>query len=322
MNANNITPSIFDTGALANVKRLAKNNDPAGIKAAAQQFEALFLQMMLKSMRDATPHDGLLDSDQTRLYESLLDQQLSQVLATRGSTGLAKIIEGQLSRYGVSDASTPEAATQALPASLRSIPVRPTLDALSALAVPQDVLPDRVTTTSRPAGLLSSADALPTVPADASTTVTAPVDRFVERMWPHAQAASQTTGIPARFLIAQAALETGWGKSEPKLADGQPSYNLFGIKAGSSWRGRVAEATTTEYVGGVAQQKVERFRAYGSYAEAFQDYAALIAGNPRYAQVVGSQDAASFAQGLARAGYATDPNYAQKLSKVINTLAS
>ena len=141
-------------------------------------------------------------------------------------------------------------------------------------------------------------------------------------MWPHAQAASQTTGIPARFLIAQAALETGWGKSEPKLADGQPSYNLFGIKAGSSWRGRVAEATTTEYVGGVAQQKVERFRAYGSYAEAFQDYAALIAGNPRYAQVVGSQDAASFAQGLARAGYATDPNYAQKLSKVINTLAS
>ena len=123
-------------------------------------------------------------------------------------------------------------------------------------------------------------------------------------------------------MVAQAALETGWGKSEPRFADGRPSYNLFGIKAGKSWNGAVVEATTTEYVDGAAQNQVERFRAYASYSEAFRDYANLLASNPRYANVIGSQDAARFARGLQQAGYATDPMYATKLERIIasNTL--
>jgi flagellar protein FlgJ len=257
MNAADIPPSIFDQNALAGIKRQARSNDPAALKAAAQQFEALFLQMVLKSMRDATPKEGLFDNDQTRLYESLLDQQMSQVLAAKGGTGLAKIIESQLSRH------------------------------------------------AEPAGDTSAA------PGTAS---------FLEQMMPHAVEASRASGIPARFMVGQAALETGWGRAEPRGADGQPSHNLFGIKAGSNWTGPTVEATTTEYVDGIARKRTERFRAYDSYAEAFRDYANLIAGNPRYAAVVGSRDPAAFAQGLARAGYATDPAYAEKLTRIINTL--
>ena len=115
----------------------------------------------------------------------------------------------------------------------------------------------------------------------------------------------------------QAALETGWGRSEPRQADGQPSYNVFGIKAGRNWTGPTVDATTTEYVNGVAQQRVERFRAYGSYAEAFGDYAKLLGSSPRYSGVVGATDATTFARGLQRAGYATDPAYADKLTRII-----
>jgi flagellar protein FlgJ len=123
-------------------------------------------------------------------------------------------------------------------------------------------------------------------------------------------------------MVAQAALETGWGKSEPRRADGSPSFNLFGIKAGKNWQGAVAESTTTEYVDGVARKQVERFRAYGSYEEAFNDYAQLLVGNPRYAAVLGAQEPAGFARALQAAGYATDPLYAAKLERIIagNTL--
>jgi flagellar protein FlgJ len=112
-------------------------------------------------------------------------------------------------------------------------------------------------------------------------------------------------------------LESGWGKAEPRFADGRPSYNLFGIKAGSAWNGAVVLARTTEYVNGMARSRLESFRAYPSYAAAFRDYAALLSGNPRYADVLGSADAAGFARGLQRAGYATDPHYAGKLQRII-----
>ncbi|PWB39835.1 MAG: flagellar assembly peptidoglycan hydrolase FlgJ, partial [Rhodocyclales bacterium] len=147
--------------------------------------------------------------------------------------------------------------------------------------------------------------------------VPAPAREFVNRLWSQAGEASRATGIPAHFMIAQAALETGWGRAELRFSDGTPTYNLFGIKAGRGWQGAVAEATTTEYVNGVAQKTVERFRAYSSYAEAFRDYASLLTSNPRYAAVLNQQDAAGFARGLQRAGYATDPMYAAKLERII-----
>ena len=152
----------------------------------------------------------------------------------------------------------------------------------------------------------------------AATEMPANSNEFVNRVWPYAVEASRSTGVPPQFLVAHSALESGWGRSEIRRADGSPSYNLFGIKAGKNWNGATADTTTTEYVNGQPQQLVERFRAYGSYEEAFRDYANLLRNNARFGAVIGSQDGTEFAKRLQQAGYATDPMYADKLSRIIN----
>jgi flagellar protein FlgJ len=297
-------PSVFDTQSLSQLKGGLRKDDPQALKAAARQFEAVFLQMVLKSMRAATPQTGMMDSDQTRFYQELLDSQLAQVMSAKGGVGLAGVIERQLSR--------PDSVV--IPDREGGIPLDPVQRSLP-LAPSQRSFPlrdDKV-----PAALpLGNSSVQPAI-APLSSSGDGQASAFVAQVLPHAQAASQETGIPAHFLVAQAALESGWGRTEPRFADGRPSFNLFGIKAGSNWQGAVVEASTTEYVNGVAEQRVERFRAYASYAEGFQDYANLMAQSPRYAAVVGSQDAAGFARGLQRAGYATDPAYAAKLERII-----
>lgn len=299
-------PSIFDTQSLAGLKGGLRKDDPQALKSAAQQFEAVFLQMVLKSMRAATPQDSMFESDQTRFYQELLDSQMAQAMAAKGGTGLAAMIVRQLSGPQAAPVEregglllNPPAKHYPLGTEQRGLPLSPE---------------------SEPAAMPLQGS--PVRPAVSPATSAAPADSqpqaFAASVWPHAVAAASTTGIPPQFLVAHAALESGWGKAEPRFADGRPSYNLFGIKAGSGWSGAVVEATTTEYVNGAAEKRVERFRAYGSYAEAFQDYARLLAQSPRYAAALGSQDAASFARGLQRGGYATDPSYASKLENIIN----
>jgi len=146
------------------------------------------------------------------------------------------------------------------------------------------------------------------------------VEQFVSRMLPAAQRASQASGVPAQLIMAQAALESGWGRREIRKEDGTTSYNLFGIKADKSWKGPVAETTTTEFVDGVAQKTRAAFRAYGSYDEAFSDYAKFLVTNPRYANVRATQDPAEAAHGLQRAGYATDPQYGGKLVRIMKQM--
>ena len=151
------------------------------------------------------------------------------------------------------------------------------------------------------------------------------VRSFQEKLSSHAEEASLATGIPAKFMLGQAALESGWGKREIKGRDGTNSHNLFGIKAGGDWKGKTVDATTTEYINGKPQTRVEKFRAYDSYADSFKDYARLLSSNPRYEKALAAAngtDAAGFAKGWQRAGYATDPNYASKLAGIIKrTLA-
>jgi flagellar protein FlgJ len=148
------------------------------------------------------------------------------------------------------------------------------------------------------------------------------VRAFVEKMRPHAEAAARVVGVPADLLLAQAGLETGWGRSQPKAADGAASHNLFGIKAGRSWDGAVAVASTTEYVAGAFVRTVEKFRSYGSYTEAFQDFGRLITGNARYAGAVArTGDPVAYAKSLQQGGYATDPHYAEKLVRAIRLVA-
>lgn len=314
-----VNPNVFDVGSLTALKRQVKDGDPKSIKAAAQQFEALFLQMVLKSMRDATPREGMFDSEQTRMYESLLDQQMVQVLGSKnGSTGLAAMIEKQLLRQN----TEPQAFDGPLPLS----PATPSflLPREGMIPLPHQPLQAPMPLPSSQPGaapaLRGHRESVPGVDSAALGDGPAPAAGardFVGRLWPAAAEAARTTGIPAQFMVAQAALETGWGKSEPRRADGSQSFNVFGIKAGRNWQGPVAEAATIEYVDGVAQKQVERFRAYGSYTEAFRDYSSLLATSPRYANVLGVQDAASFARGLQRSGFATDPMYAAKLERII-----
>lgn len=297
-------PSIFDTQSLSALKGGLSRNDPKALRAAAQQFEAVFLQMMLKSMRAATPQNSMFDSEQTRFYQELLDSQLAQVMSAKGSTGLAAMIERQMKR---GDAATPhdEGGLPLTPADRGSYPLVPP---------PRPLTPQNTSPAPIP---LQGSPVRPAVSASGSVDAQVQAQTFVGSLWPHAVEASQRTGIPPQFMLAQAALESGWGRHEPRLADGQSSHNLFGIKAGGDWQGPVAESVTTEYVDGRAVQRVERFRAYASYSAAFDDYARLLTTQPRYASLLGVQDAQGFARGLQGAGYATDPAYAEKLVRVM-----
>lgn len=266
----------LDARSLDSLRLQAKQSPEQALKGAAQQFEAVFLHTLLKSMRDATPQDGPMDSEQTRMYTSMLDQQVAQSLSARG-IGLADIMLRQLMRNGATAPGVEPAPGAAAPATV------PALKAGEAKA----------------GGAHDSQD-------------------FLDRMKDHALEASNATGIPARFMLGHAALESGWGKHEIRAADGSPSFNLFGIKAGRSWNGPTVETMTTEYVDGVPHKLVQKFRAYASYADGFRDYAGLLQGNPRYAAVLKQSDSAGFAQGLQQAGYATDPQYADKLARVLN----
>ncbi|KXB30483.1 mannosyl-glycoprotein endo-beta-N-acetylglucosamidase [Dechloromonas denitrificans] len=303
--------AAFDVKSAQDLRSQFQKDPQQGLKAAAQQFETLFLQQVIKSMRDATPQDGLLNSDQSRFYTGLLDQQMAQNIAGSGKgIGFARLIEQQLGRNLVgTDAQAglnapANAAGSALP-----------LTAADARHLQYTPVPSALPTSAAYAGIASSNNAGAALGNAEGPTSS---KEFVNRIWPQAVEASRSTGIPPQFLVGHAALESGWGRSEIRKSDGSSSYNLFGIKAGKNWNGATVDATTTEYVDGQAQQSVERFRAYSSYDEAFRDYASLLRSNPRYSGVIGSQDGAEFAKGLQRAGYATDPSYADKLSKIIN----
>ena len=293
--SNDLTSKFaLDTKGLGELKQSARAGSPEALKSAATQFEAMFINMMMKSMRDATPQDELSGSEQTKTFTAMLDQQMSQNLARRG-VGLADVLIRQLTAQAASSQALAIGGDQNVRTS-GEMPIG--REAMELMKTPGALL----TPSSMPSGK-------PQAPH---------VKAFQEKLSSHAAEASAATGIPAKFMLGQAALETGWGKREIKHADGSPSHNLFGIKAGPGWKGKVATAVTTEYVGGVPQTRVEKFRAYSSYAESFKDYAKLITTNPRYEKVLANAtDATGFAQGLQRAGYATDPLYAAKLTRII-----
>ena len=309
----------LDTKGLGELKQGARNGSPAALKEAATQFEAMFINMMMKSMREATPQEGIMDNQQSKMFTGMLDQQLSQNLAKRGM-GLADVLTRQLTAnqmgaqalaIGADGAGYANSAGKAAAAASAMAPLdgsmRPGMDAATMIK----------TGATQPGA--------PVLPLTTASGRVQPqhVRNFQEKLHAHAAEAERATGVPAKFMLGQAALESGWGKRMIRNADGSSSNNLFGIKAGPGWKGKVATAVTTEYVNGVARQKVERFRAYDTPADSFKDYANMLAKNPRYDKVLNSGgDAAAFAHGLQRAGYATDPQYAAKLTRVIkNSLA-
>ena len=281
----------LDGSALEALKRRSRDGGADGqkqaVRQAAAQFEAVFMNMLMKSMRETLPKDGMLDSSTSQTYTGMFDQQIAQKLSERG-VGLADMIVKQLERRTIDPASLPQGGRR---------------DATSTL--------ERLRSATAAAGTASAGA------TDAAREPGAAAREFVRARWNDAKAAEEATGVPAQFILGQAALESGWGRREIKAADGSTSFNMFGIKAGNGWRGNSVAATTTEYVGGVARKSTEKFRAYGSYAESFADYARLIGNNPRYAATLKSANARDFAQSLQDAGYATDPAYARKLTAAI-----
>lgn len=267
-------------GSLDSLKAQASRDPKASVREAAKQFEALFMQEVMKSMRASTLASGMLDNSATQLGTEMLDTQFAGKMSGLPG-GLSEAIQRQLQRQmGVQDLS-PEAVKRASQTTLAQA-----LPALATKGIPNHV------------------------------------QSFIQKHDASAKAAAAATGIPASFMVAQAAHESGWGKREIVGADGSKSHNIFGIKATPGWRGQTVDVQTTEYVNGKAQKVVAKFRAYGSYDEAFKDYARLIGTNDRYAKVVAQAQtgsAAGFAKGLQQAGYATDPAYAEKLAKTINT---
>ncbi|MCL2876218.1 MAG: flagellar assembly peptidoglycan hydrolase FlgJ [Betaproteobacteria bacterium] len=295
--------NTLDPRSMGDLKVLAKTegNSDEALRAASKQVESLFLQMMLKSMRNAALANGPFDSEQTKLVQGLHDQQLASNLAQSKGIGLADVFFRQLGggRNKEGESVDPQGGM--------NIPFR---------FIPKATVAESVAQSEKINETIDAA-------RKADGQVPEHVRNFVVDIWPHAHAASLATGIPAHFMVAQAALETGWGAKQLKNADGSPSYNLFNIKAGSSWKGATtAQKNVDEFEGGSWQSQRAAFRSYGSWAEAFADYAKLLTDNPRYAKVLGRSDAAGFAQGLKNAGYATDPLYADKLMRIIggNTL--
>ena len=294
-----------DANSLTELKSATAQNTPAAIKENAKHFEALFVSMMMKSMRKATPSDGPMDSEQGKMFTSMLDDQISQKIASRG-IGLSDMLAKQMMVNAGIQAPGKSAATST-----------PSAAAAPAAATPAAATPATVLNpiTQHARDLKAASPNL--------TKSQAQVQAFQNKLSCCAKAASAATGIPANFMMGQAALETGWGQHQIVAANGQPSHNLFGIKAGADWTGKTVSTVTTEYVNGVPTQKVEKFRAYDNYDQSFNDYAKLLQGNQRYKNVLANaKDAYGFAQGLQKAGYATDPEYANKLINVISKTRS
>ena len=284
----------MDLRSLDRLKSASGKNPTAGAKDAAKQLEGLFMQQLVKSMRATTMSTGMLDNAATEMGTGMLDTQLANQL-TGLPGGLSDMIAKQLERQ------------------------------MGAASKDGQDGKDGKTNPLKGLGDLTVGRTQGTTSGSASTSSTddkhlSASQRFVRQHAAAAKAAEASSGIPASNILGQAALESGWGKHEIHMKDGTPSHNLFGIKATSDWKGKVAEVTTTEYMSGVPHRVTARFRAYDSYEDAFKDHAKLLTQSPRYSQSVAQADTAKgFATGLQKAGYATDPAYADKLTKVINT---
>ncbi len=291
------TAVYTDFSGLAKLKAQARQESPAALQKVARQFESIFLNMVLKSMREAKLADGIMDSDQSRFFQDMYDKQLAVHLAGDGGIGLAGLIVRQLSP----DKPSAGVRNQGLDA-YRSQPV------MSG-------------SVSRPLRQPGSEQISPQVKTAADRPITS-AEQFVRQLSAEARQAGEQLGVDGRMLLAQAALESGWGAAVIGGKDGRSSYNLFNIKADKAWQGRRMKVASLEYEQGRAVKKQSAFRAYGSYRESFQDYVRFIRDNPRYQQALRHAGSARrYIQDLQQAGYATDPRYAEKVIKVFHSSA-
>ena len=283
-----------DFNGLAKLKNQARQESPEALKEVAKQFESIFLGMVLKSMREASLAKGLMDSDKTKFYQDMYDQQLSVHLSGDHGMGLVDLIVRQLGRDN--------GANQVKNQTLDDYQQNPFL----IFKLSEDKQIEQTSGTEK-----INLKNIRVLPIETS-------EQFVNQLWPYAEKAAGQLGVEPKILLAQSALETGWGKFVIKNSE-RSSFNLFNIKADSHWRGRQVKVQTLEFEQGVAVKKMDGFRSYGSYQESFEDYVSFIKKNPRYQEAMKLTDEpGKYMQALQQAGYATDPHYADKVMKIYN----
>ncbi len=276
--------SIYtEFSGLNKLKLAAKNASPEALEEVANQFEAFFLKMMLKQMRDANLGEGIFDSDQSRMYQDMMDQQLSLDLAGKRGFGIADSIIKQL-QHTVNANKKSEG--------LNPLPGRTHFSKTMLKLSPEIQLRENNFQSPK---------------------------EFINVMRPYAEDAADKLGVPANILLAQSALETGWGNKVIQHSNGQNSHNLFGIKADRQWQGQQVNVSSLEFVDGKAKREFSNFRVYESYKQSFDDYVEFIKSNDRYRTALqNAGDGAAYIKTLQDAGYATDPQYASKVLNIIN----
>lgn len=319
--------SVYDLQQLDQLRQRGLSNDESALRAAAQQFEALFMKQLMKSMREANKvfesEDNPLSSRDVEFFQDMHDNQMTSELSSQGSLGLADLMVQQLSPSGTQN-HTPASM---LPANqvggsvhMTENSSRSAAEISASMQQQQDSVPYQAATRTISEGeveaingrsdrlMLSGGEWRPANPME-----------FLERLAPYAQQAAEQAGIAPESVLAQAALETGWGRHVIANGDGSTN-NLFNIKADSRWQGEQARTQTTEYYDGKPQRENALFRAYDSVAESFNDYVGFLQGNPRYQQALQvGRDGHQFVEALQQAGYATDPSYARKLQTIMQS---
>jgi flagellar protein FlgJ len=284
-----------DFTGLQKLKLQARESQATARVEVARQFESLFVAQMLKAMRAASGGSGLLDSNKSLFYRDMYDQQIATEMAKSRGIGMAEVIERQLG--GKAEGAGPQGRQ------VQDYRASPLWRSNGALVPGM-------------AGAARGDRVISGAPAELGQTR----EEFLRALWPHAEQAAQELGVAPEALLAQAALETGWGRHVMPGPDGQPSYNLFGIKADRGWDGQLVNINTLEYKDGVAMKTRAAFRAYGSYTESFTDYVEFLKANPRYQRALAAaSDPEAFVEELQRAGYATDPAYAAKLKRILGS---
>lgn len=308
---NTSSASVYtDFQGLSELKARAGKDADASLNEVARQFESLLISQMLKGMRQTSMGEGLMESDQSLFYRDMYDQQLAIHMAESGGMGLAEVITRQMG--GETDKSPSTVSTVKDIADYRQQAV-----AMAEMRAERRMAEKQHTPASTPVSGSNAASDVADVAEKDPASWTA--EEFIETLWPWAREAAGMLGLKPQALLAQAALETGWGKHQMRLADGSPANNLFGIKADHRWSGERATVETLEYEQGVAVRKKANFRAYDSYQESFKDYVNFLTSNPRYQETLEKTgDSSAYFTSLQKAGYATDPNYAEKINRLLD----
>lgn len=315
---------FLDIGGLDSLRSRAQKDDKGALKEVAQQFEGIFVQMLMKSMRDANAvfeSDSPMNSQYTKFYEQMHDQQMSVNLSDKGMLGLADLMVQQLSP-GTSNVTPASVLRGDMNSNLSDISGRDSgRDSVMHRAIsPNAEINNTETHSINKIDNILTGKSLPSE-VDQSEMKFTDRDDFIAKLYPHAEKAALALGTQPEVLIAQSALETGWGQKMVKSAGGSSSNNLFNIKADQRWQGGKAMVSTLEFEQGIAVQEKANFRVYDDIKQSFDDFVSFISEGPRYQEAMKkAANPNEFIKALQDAGYATDPNYANKVIKVMKSI--